>query len=167
MNQLDFWHPYIDLRNVKDGLKVSNSARSENLSANPVLRFLNQLCLKSNWVTQRDFFAADLEWRKVKGIWKLLLSLSQMFSRKCHCLADLSVQRRCFYLTYPCSDSPKCQCHLYGFLPHIYCQKHYHEILACPSYFVCYINPDHTSIDLIRFSNSPICAVFRKWSLRS
>ena len=62
-----------------------------------------------------------------------------------------------FLFDLPCSGSPKCQCHLYGFLPHIYCQQHYHEILAFPGYFVCYVNPDHTGIDLIRFSNSPIC----------
>ena len=31
-----------------------------------ISRFLNQLCLKNNWVNQRIFLHVDIDWRKVK-----------------------------------------------------------------------------------------------------
>ena len=74
----------------------------------------------------------------------LLHCLSQTFHPERHCLAVLSIykgDKSVFYLTYPSDDSPQCQCHFYGFLPRIYCQKHHHEIPVYLSYFVCYINP--------------------------
>ena len=48
-----------------------NWARSNELSANEISGFLNQLYLKSNYVHQRSFFYAEEDWKKIKGDLKI------------------------------------------------------------------------------------------------
>ena len=60
-------------------------ARSNELSANEISGFLNQLYLKSNYVNQRSFFHAEEDWKKIKGdlkifswVWSNMLSTNQI-----------------------------------------------------------------------------------------
>ena len=47
------------------------------LSSNQISGFVNQLYLKSNWVSQHNFLHADIDWRKVKADLKILVGLGQ------------------------------------------------------------------------------------------
>ena len=57
MNQLGFWHAYIDPRKRKAVCKILVEHGQES---SQILGFLNQLFLKSNLVTQRDVEHADV-----------------------------------------------------------------------------------------------------------
>ena len=44
---------------------------SKDFPGNPILGFLNQLYLKSNWVNQSDFLHVVIHLRKIKGDLKI------------------------------------------------------------------------------------------------
>ena len=50
MNHLSFWHDDID--SLNDGLSIFGWMVSKELSANQISGFLNQLHIKTNWVSQ-------------------------------------------------------------------------------------------------------------------
>ena len=55
------------MKKHKKWFEIYSSVWSKNLTVNQILKFSNQLYLKSNRVNQHDFLHVEIVWRKIKA----------------------------------------------------------------------------------------------------